>query len=358
MTRTVFTGTFSHRFASFAALMAIGTATTLRRLAKGPLVAGWTATTEIGVRFWRYQFNKAFAFEDMAEGRAYFDSLQTFPGPPYPVRRLPAGPDEPRGAWFVPDKITSDATILYLHGGGYAFNPFTAKLLAETLADATGAKVFAPDYRLTPEHPHPAQIDDSMDACHYLLDGGVDPAKWVIIGDSAGGHLTLMTLIALHKSSLPQPALAIGLCPWTDIGERGHSLHANDVYDLVQGWQAIRYGQWLIGTSGATREQLSPISQDFRGLAPLYLQGGGKEILIGMIRDFANAAKEQGCDIMLDVWPDMYHDFQMGGASMRQSAEALARIALAVATATNQSGPMSAGPQTEMVGGGRLFAAL
>ena len=97
------------------------------------------------------------------------------------------------------------------------------------------------------------------------LAAGVDPKRLVVIGASAGGHLTLMTLVPLWKADLPQPALAVGLCPWTDVGERGRSLHVNDRYDLVQGWMAVRFGEWLAGSSGASRETLSPIHQSYEG---------------------------------------------------------------------------------------------
>ena len=150
--------------------------------------------------------------------------------------------------------------------------------------------------------------------------------------------MTLMTLLALREERLPQPALAVGICPWTDIGGRGASLTCNNRYDLVQGDMAIQFGKWLRGDRAYTREELSPIYHDFNGWALIYLQGGGKEVLIDMIRDFANALVEQGCDVMLDVWEHMTHDFQANGETIPESKEALERIKQAIADRTGQEG--------------------
>ena len=133
--------------------------------------------------------------------------------------------------------------------------------------------------------------------------------------------------------------------------ERGASLSSNNRYDFVQGSMAIQFGQWLRGHGPNTSDDLSPIYHDFRGLAPIYRQGGGKEVLIDMIRDFANTLIEQGCDVMLDVWEHMPHDFQANGETIPESKEALERIKQAIAYRTGQecTAPFIAGLRTEVV---------
>jgi acetyl esterase/lipase len=210
------------------------------------------------------------------------------------------------------------------------------------LAHHCGARLFAPDYRLTPEHPHPAQAEDALAAWRYAA-GTTSPEKLVVIGDSAGGHMALTLLQSLRKEGLPQPALCIGLCPWTDIGNRGASLTANDRYDMVQGWMALRFGGWLDPEGRYGRAALSPIAQDYAGLAPIYLQAGGREILCDMIRDFATAQAERGADVLLDLWPDMPHDFQAFDTEKASSAEALARIRSAVACHVDKRGTFARG---------------
>ena len=193
------------------------------------------------------------------------------------------------------------------------------------LAHHAGARLFAPDYRLTPEHPHPAQAEDALAAWTYVS-RLTPPGKIVVIGDSAGGHMALTLLQTLKAKGLEQPAVCIGLCPWTDIGDRGASLRGNDRYDLVQGWMALKFGEWLDPEGAYGREALSPIFQDFAGLAPIYLQAGGREILCDMIVEFAETQKAKGANVTLDLWPDMPHDFQAYDSLKASSAEALARI--------------------------------
>ena len=267
---------------------------------------------------------------DLAEARRYFDSLETRTDETYEVERRPSPSGASHGDWVLPRKPTSETTLLYLHRGGYTFHAAITHRFAEMLAHHLELRLYTPNYRLTPEHPHPAQQEDALAAYRSLLADALDPRQIVVIGDSAGGHLTLMTLVALREAGLPQPALAIGLCPWTDIGARGESLHGNDRYDVVQGYMALRFGEWLVGATGATREALSPIHQNFSGLAPIYLQGGGRECLIDMIRDFAKIVSDQGCEVTLDVWPQMVHDFQSHGLTRPESAQAIARVKAAI----------------------------
>jgi acetyl esterase/lipase len=222
-----------------------------------------------------------------------------------------------------------DAAVLYLHGGGYTFHGAVSKRFASMLAHHSQLPVFAPDYRLTPEHPHPAQAEDALEAWTYIT--SKTPANRVVVmGDSAGGHMALTLLQTLKSKNLPQPALCIGMCPWTDIGDRGASLHGNDTYDLVQGWMALRFGEWLDPKGRYGREQLSPVFQNYAGLAPLYLQAGGREILRDMILDFARIQAGNDADVLLDVWEDMPHVFQAYDSIKTSSTEAIKRIRQAI----------------------------
>lgn len=140
----------------------------------------------------------------------------------------------------------------------------------------------------------------------------------------------LMLLQSLKAAGLAQPALCIGLCPWTDIDNDSPSMRDNDHYDLVQGWMAQKFGEWLDPARKYGREALSPAFQDFTGLAPIYLQAGGREVLRDMIVEFAEIQKAKGADVTLDVWPDMPHDFQAYDDLTVSSSEALVRIAVAI----------------------------
>ncbi|MGB0852490.1 MAG: alpha/beta hydrolase [Pikeienuella sp.] len=323
MAKIRFLGPLPARISSFLSLNRIAVQTYWARARGRHIADDWSAEMEIGIRFWRHQFTKAMSQNDMKKGREIFDSLQTETNDVYAVEVEPC-PAQP-GTWYRPHAADSHATILYLHGGGYAFNGLVSARFAAMFAHHTRANLYAPDYRLTPEHPHPAQAEDALRAWNYMTTI-VPPENIVVIGDSAGGHMALMLLQTLKQHGLPQPALCIGVCPWTDIGDRGRSLRSNDRFDMVQGWMALQFGKWLDPNGQAGREKLSPISYDYAGLAPLYLQAGGREILRDMICDFAEVQANNGADVMLDLWEDMPHVFLAYDGLKVSSKQALARI--------------------------------
>lgn len=348
MPKSVFQGRFSHQLRSVATSLAVGARVLARRAIGQPLVPEWPLLLEYGTLYYRAQFNHAFRLKDIAEGRAYFDSVYTLLDQFPDVTVRASGPDEPRGHWFLPAQRRSDGTVLYFHGGGYTFYFDVTRHFIAMLAHELGRPIFAPDYRLTPEHPHPAQLEDGLAAYRFLLARGVEPGKLIVCGDSAGGHLTLMTLAKLRALGLPRPALSIALSPWTDIGRRGWSQFGNDRYDMVQGYMTLKFAEWLRGSTELTDRQLSPIYQDFRDLGPIYLQAGGKEILVDMIRDFANVVREQGGQVRLDVWEHMNHEFQAYGEHLPESREALARVRLAVDWALSPTRPFPTAECTEV----------
>lgn len=330
MPKTAFQGRLSHRVRGLSTLLGVTGKVLVRRAFGQPLVREWPATFEMATLFWRAQFNHAFSLSTLSEARAYFDAVYTLPDTPPQVDVRPSSADEPKGEWYIPKHVKGDATVLYFHGGGYTFYAKVSRLFIALLANWLGVRIFAPDYRLTPEHPHPAQQEDGLAAYRHLLAQGVAPEKLVICGDSAGGHLTLMTLTELKKAGLPQPALAIALSPWTDTGRRGASQFGNDVYDMVQGYMTLQFAEWLKGGQAYDDQALSPMHQDFRGVAPIYMQAGGKEILVDMIRDFARTVTQQGGKVRLDVWPHMTHEFHAYGDLIPESRQALDHLRRAI----------------------------
>lgn len=327
MPRLRFSGPAYLRLSSFAALNAIAIKTYVRHFVGKKLDPAWDTNMEIGVRFWRRQFTLAMNAPDIRLGREILDCVQTETPDIYEVDEV--SHRTPLGTWYLPHHRKTAATLLYFHGGGYAFYGAMTRRFGAMLAHHTGAPVFAPDYRLTPENPHPAQAEDAMAAWEYVTTSA-SPKQLVVVGDSAGGHMMLSLLIALRETGLEQPSLGIGLCPWTDIGERGASLYGNDPTDLVQGWMAMQFGRWLDPDGFHGRDTLSPIAHDFSDCAPLYLQAGGNEILHDMIQDFAERQQELGARVLFDAWPSMPHDFQAMDCTQQAAVEANGRIAAAV----------------------------
>jgi len=338
MTKTLMQGSLSHQLRSLGTLLVTTADVAARRAVGRPLVPEWPMSFEIGTLFFRRQFKHALALPTITDSRAYFDSLYTVVEPAPRVQVVPSSKGEPRGDWFIPIGHTSPLTLLYFHGGGYSFYGAVSRHFIAMTTQLLQIPIFAPDYRLTPEHPHPAQLDDGLAAYRHLLDAGVDPKRLIVCGDSAGGHLALMLLARLKVAALPQPALVVGLSPWTDIGRRGASQFGHDRYDMVQGYQTLRYGEWLKAGTGQSDAELSPIHQHYRNAAPIYLQAGGKEILVDMIRDFARAVQGQGGQVRLDVWEHMTHEFHAYGETLPQSRDAFDRIRSTIAWATADDG--------------------
>ncbi|WP_299165221.1 alpha/beta hydrolase [uncultured Tateyamaria sp.] len=326
-------GPLRHRLASFLTLNRFVLQVAARHAVGRKMAADWDILTEVGIRFVRHQFTYAMTHNDLDTGRARWNSLLPKTPDIYDVT-IRQAQDQP-ARWFIPASCDTDAVALYCHGGGYAFRGAITDRFAAMLAHHLRARVYMPLYRLTPEHPHPAQAEDALTAWHNLT-RHTPPDQIVVMGDSAGGHMALMLLQSLKCWELDQPALCIGMCSWTDIGARGTSLTANDPTDLVQGWMALQFGRWLDPDGTFGRRALSPVDQGFSGLAPLYLQAGGREVLHDMIVAFAEAQAARGANVMLDVWPDMPHNFHAYDSTKASSRDALARLAQAFHTATQR----------------------
>src|SRR3990167_7693490 len=192
LTRIRFSGPLSLRISSFLELNRIGITTFARHALGRRCEPTWDAAFETGVRFWRAQFTKAMLQPDMDRGRRIFDSLQTETDDAYNVSV--ERHELPKGSWYAPKVRLTEATLLYFHGGGYTFHGGVSKRLAAMLAHRCGARLFAPDYRLTPEHPHPAQAEDALAAWRYVA-SATPPEKIVVVGDSAGRHIALTLLL-------------------------------------------------------------------------------------------------------------------------------------------------------------------
>jgi acetyl esterase/lipase len=194
------------------------------------------------------------------------------------------------------------------------------------IACATSARTFALDYRLTPEHPYPAQLEDAYAAYLALLSEGFDAQRLILAGDSAGGHLVLSLLNRLRQRGGAMPALALCLCPWTEIGPVTAARFENDRFDWVQGSETLQFARWLQGAGPSVADDISPLNFDFKGFPPLYVQAGGREVLHDMIVRFARRVADAQVEITLDVWGEMTHDFQAYGMILQESRQALARI--------------------------------
>ena len=219
-----------------------------------------------------------------------------------------------------------ERSVLYLHGGGYVIGSAAGyRDVAARLAVGANARVVAIDYRLAPEHPFPAQQEDCLAAARALLASGVAPAQLALAGDSAGGALTVATLCALRDAGEALPGAAALLCPWTEPYAEGGSMETNADADF--GDRELLVG-WARDTGAPPGDpRFTVANAKLAGLPPLLIQTGGAEVLFDQVGRFAEKARADGVDVGLQVYPEMFHDFQLQAALLPEGAAALDDVA-------------------------------
>nr|CEL19474.1 6-hexanolactone hydrolase [Kibdelosporangium sp. MJ126-NF4] len=233
--------------------------------------------------------------------------------------------------WATPKQAHDRGVILCFHGGGFATcSMYTHRKLFGHLAKATGFRALILDYRRSPEHRHPAQVEDAVSAYAWVLEQGYAPEWTTLAGDSAGGGLCVTAMLRARERGLPLPAAAMLLSPWVDMERTSASLEYNRERDVLLGDPEI--GQTLIGMllgeSGDPRDpSVNPLYADLAGLSPLYVQAGSDEAIVDDARRLAQRARDAGVDTRLDVFDGQQHTFQLGAGRSPTADEALGRLA-------------------------------
>lgn len=224
-------------------------------------------------------------------------------------------------------------TILFLHGGGYVMGaPRTHRVLTSRIAKGSGASVVAIDYRLAPEHPFPAALDDAEAAYRALL-ADRPSSSIVIAGDSAGGGLSLALALRLKETGLPQPAGIFVISPWTDLLQSSETCHTKAASDPIisrEGLDAMA-SAYLGGADGRL-PLASPLYGDFAGIAPILIHVGSEEVLLGDSTSLALAAGAAGAPVRLEIWPEMIHVWHSFADRLAPAREAIASAAQWIAS--------------------------
>jgi epsilon-lactone hydrolase len=313
----------------------------VRRALKGPRRAGWTPSFEALVEVLRRDAD-ALRTATFPQIRAHMDGRPLGSRVLSRVEREKVRIDGLAAEWFRPtgtqDGDRPRATILYLHGGGYCVGSIrTHRDLLARLALAAHAEVLAIEYRLAPEHPYPAAVDDALKAYRWLRGphGGAREARTIMIGgDSAGGGLTVATLLALRDAGDELPRAGLLLSPWVDLRGREPSIRENAAYDWIDEAFLHRCAHDYRGSLAIEDERLAPLEADLAGLPPLLFQLGGAEILLDEGKRLAERAEAAGVEVTLDITPDMIHVFQLFAEMVPQGAAAIARLGRYVTTRT------------------------
>ena len=230
--------------------------------------------------------------------------------------------------WLTPNGCPDDKLLLYLHGGSYVMgNCATHRQMVSYIAKFSGIKALLPEYRLAPEHPFPSAIDDSVSLYRSLLADGYTAKNIVIAGDSAGGGLTMATLLSLRDAGDPLPAAACLLSPWLDLAATGESMTTNANSDpWFRPGDLPVIARFYCAADEVRLPLVSPVYADASGLPPLYIQVGQDEILLSDSTRLADNVRACGGAVDIEIWPDMWHVFQIFVGKMPESRSAIDNI--------------------------------
>src|SRR5499426_263637 len=264
----------------------------------------------------------------LAQIRAQYERAErVFPiAPDVKVERVtvPTIPAE----WLRPPSASGGRVILYLHGGGYMIgSPRSHRHLAAAIGAAAGASALLIEYRCAPESPFPAAVDDAVGAYRWLLEQGISAGGLVIAGDSAGGGLTVATLLALRDDGVPLPAAGVCISPWVDLTCSGASYATKAASEpIVKKAGVEEMARAYLGTADRRTPLASPLFADLRGLPPLLIQVGSEEVLLDDAVVLADRAKAAGVETSLEVWPAMIHVWHWFLPMLDEAGEAIEAI--------------------------------
>jgi epsilon-lactone hydrolase len=232
--------------------------------------------------------------------------------------------------WATPKGCAEDRVLLCAHGGGYVVGSmYTHRKLYGHIAKTVGCRALIVHYRRAPESPHPGPVDDMVASYKWLLDQGIAPGHVAIIGDSAGGGLTVTIMLRARERGLKLPAAGIPLSPWLDMEAKGETYRTNAEKDVLVSRDVIDgMVNAFLGETGNRHDPLvNPLHADLKGLPPLYIQVGLDEALLDDSRNLARQAREAGVDVTLDEVAEMQHVFQFLAGVAPEADAAIRRLA-------------------------------
>jgi epsilon-lactone hydrolase len=262
----------------------------------------------------------------LAERRAGMDAFGEMGALPPGCQHEPVSAAGVKGERVAPVGAVGGRRILYLHGGGYVMGSTRShRPMVARLADAAQATAVSLDYRLAPEHPFPSAVGDAVAAYQWLLEAGAEPGRTVIAGDSAGGGLTLATALSLKAHGLPQPAGLFVISPWADLTQSHDTMRTKAADDPMITRELLDdcAAQYL-GDLNPKDPLASPVFGDFEGVAPILIQVGSEETLLGDSLLLAERAGHARVQVRLEVWPEMIHVWHAWSGQLGAARRAIA----------------------------------
>jgi epsilon-lactone hydrolase len=262
---------------------------------------------------------------DAAAMRAHMEMMTAGFAVPDDVGREPLTIGSIPAEWIRPAGAAPDAALLYLHGGGYVIGSIsTHRSMIAAIGAAAGLPALAIDYRLAPECPFPAAVEDATASYRWLLDQGIAPGRIAIGGDSAGGGLTIATLVAIRDAGLPMPAAGVCLSPWVDMEAIGDSMTGRATRDPMLDRDRVGFfSRAYLGKADCRSPLAAPLYADLKGLPPLLIQVGEAEVLYDDSVRITERARAAGVDVTLEAWPDMIHVWQFFAPMLPEGRQAI-----------------------------------
>lgn len=258
--------------------------------------------------------------------RADWDALSSSHPSPVGATETKVDAGGVRAVWFDAPGAVQDRVVMYLHGGGYVFGgPVSHGALAAQVSKSANSRVLFVDYRLAPEHPFPAAVEDATAAYRWLLAQGFKPGRIAISGDSAGGGLCLSTLLSIKQHKLPMPACAVPISPWVDMEALGDSMTSKDAEDPIVKKPLLQNLVSMVVPAGKSMRDplVAAMYGDLTGLPPLLIHVGSRETLLDDARRVADRAKKAGVKVTLHEWEGQIHVFQVFCARLDEGVQAL-----------------------------------
>jgi len=280
--------------------------------------------------------------EDIAELRKAYDAMgDTFP-PAADVAFEKVKANGVPAEWSSTPGAAHNRVIMYVHGGGYVIGSIAShRHLVSELGRAAGTRALSLDYRLAPEHPFPAAVDDALAGYRFLLAEGFEPGNIAIAGDSAGGGLTVATLLAIRDASLPQPAMGFCISPWVDLEALGNSMTTQAALDpMVQKDGLLGMAAAYLNGGNARAPLAAPLYGNFKGIAPLLIQVGAAETLLDDSTRLASVAGAADVEVNLQIWPEMIHVWHFFHPMLATARRAILGAGETISKAMDRSVPV------------------
>ncbi|HEX5453752.1 MAG TPA: alpha/beta hydrolase [Stellaceae bacterium] len=264
--------------------------------------------------------------EDYRQRRLDLDALGRSYGVASDVTVEPTNANGVRAEWTATPAASGDAALLYLHGGGYVIGSLDShRHLAAEAGRASGCRTLTLDYRLAPENPFPAAVEDAVAGYRHLLGRGLQPGRVALAGDSAGGGLVVAAMVAIRDAGLPQPACGWCLSPWVDMEATGETMTSKAAADpTVQRAGILEMARLYLGGADPRSPLAAPIYADLSGLAPLLIQVGAAETLLDDALALAKAAGVADVRVALQIWPEMIHVWHLFHPELAAGRRAIA----------------------------------